>query len=781
MSLFNNNSLFSNNITQHNQKILFGAEEAKNAKGEQKVLFGLPASNPGQSNSTNLFGAAISSSGNTEKNDNNNPKENTGNSNSLFGQINTNNKGSLFGNILNNNNKGNDTPLFGLNIDNQQSSLFGSSNTDNNNTPLFGNIKNDNIKSNLFGSSNNDNNNTPLFGSLNAENKNNTLFGTSNTDDNKGFLFGNSKTENNKGFLFGNSNTENNKGTLVDNSNTEKNKGFSISSSLNKKSNGTLFNAQNNENNNKDDKNLLGFSFGNSNDKNDNLNKNEESKNKISLFNLGNQNNIKIEQKDKIENNNDKIDVKIGIQGIKIETDNTKIDINFDAKKEELSETSKKKTNNYLFDFSTDLNKGLFNNNNNVENKAKIEEEKKKEEEEKKKEEEEKKKKEEEKKEKEKIEKTIEDKKEIIIDTQNKNEIKFGTPKKEKARLENLINFKQPQKVIDSNDNIISNSSRIDNHINNLTSSQRLEDNEQIQAALRNMYSYDILSSNSISENVIKEENKQYKIKKSRPINFKLSVQIEDISIMNGKELNMTSLSDETMSNLMKKVRLILKKKFKMIQEIEDFDIFLIKNGKKLPINVRELIGNYIKNQDVILVSLIHHSSDINEEKVENEEESEFIEQEQDEKKILCPKEKLPILKRKGYNMIPNECVISRMSIDEIKNVKNFAIYNENGKIEFDNIVSIFGVNFDKLFNIEHDLIEYEKGEWCHSPRGTNFNIPATITLYNIHSKIDISNNNEKNQYLEFLRNKCHKNLNGKFLSYNFETHELKYKIPYFY
>ena len=64
------------------------------------------------------------------------------------------------------------------------------------------------------------------------------------------------------------------------------------------------------------------------------------------------------------------------------------------------------------------------------------------------------------------------------------------------------------------------------------------------------------------------------------------------------------------------------------------------------------------------------------------------------------------------------------MTLEEINNVENFAIFNENGKIEFEGKVSLYGINFDKLFNIEHELIEYEKGEWCHSPRGKNFNIP---------------------------------------------------------
>ena len=79
------------------------------------------------------------------------------------------------------------------------------------------------------------------------------------------------------------------------------------------------------------------------------------------------------------------------------------------------------------------------------------------------------------------------------------------------------------------------------------------------------------------------------------------------------------------------------------------------------------------------------------------------------------------------------------------------------------------------LFNIKHDLIEYEKDEWCHSPRGKNFNIPATITLYNIKPNFNISNMYYKNQFLQFLNERCKKNLNGTFLSYDFKSGELKF------
>ena len=364
----------------------------------------------------------------------------------------------------------------------------------------------------------------------------------------------------------------------------------------------------------------------------------------------------------------------------------------------------------------------------------------------------------------------------------NKNEEKreaiiFGTPKKEP---------KETKTRTKQNDNIfeINTSSNINNlnNINNISSSKRLEDNEEIQNALKNLYVSDILCKKEESKNGIKE----IKPKRTRPIDFILIFKIEGITNINEEGYNLVCKPNENMSNLMKQVKFLVRKKYKMNNEQDDFEFNLIKNNEKLPINEKSLIGDYIKNKDKIIVFIKQKNSDINEDTSEEKEEND--EDEKEEKytdksnpKNLCPKDKLPILKRPGYFMNPNEYTISRMTIDEINNVQNFEIYNENGKIHFDNAVSIYGVNFDKLFIINHDLIEYEKGEWCHSPRGTNFNIPATITFYNINPNINLSNEYTRNKYIEFLKEKCRKNLNGKFISYNTYSHELTYKIPYFY
>ena len=373
-----------------------------------------------------------------------------------------------------------------------------------------------------------------------------------------------------------------------------------------------------------------------------------------------------------------------------------------------------------------------------------------------------------------------EDKKENKKDEINKETKKvksiFGTPKKEKEQEE-----KTGPSIFILNKDKNSNENNLDNNdINNLSFSKRIEDNEELQTALKNLYVSDILLPNKKNKQspFINNEKIKNKIKRSRPIYFKLIIEIEGNRDIDNKGYNLQCESNETMSNLLKQIELLVKRVYKT-KELNDFKFNLIKNSKKLPINEKALIGDNIKNKDIIIASLNYLDLEQNEKSENEENEEEEIKFEKTEK--LCPKEYLPILKRPGYYMNPNEYEISRMTMDEIKNVENFEIYNENGKIHFDIPVSLLSANFDKIFNIEHDLIEYEKEEWCHSPRGKNFNIPATITLYNICPNIDISNENIKRQYIYFLKEKCQNNLNGELISYDFKTCELKYKIPYFY
>ena len=452
-----------------------------------------------------------------------------------------------------------------------------------------------------------------------------------------------------------------------------------------------------------------------------------------------------------------------------------------------------------------------------------------------------------------KNENEIKKKEEETIAKPNNNSITFG--KKEESKITTKTNlFEKPDSKKPGIDPIpkneknnfispkISNKNTISTNqtSNKLTSTKRIEDDDQVQKALQNLYVSDILLpspfSYSMSYVLKKEKNEKNKIsikKKSKTIDFQFFVEIKDMPNTNYEGCNMICKSDESMSKLMKQAHLFMKKKYKMTKELNDFDISLMKNGYELPINDDKFIGDYVKNNDKIIIYLVHKSSEQKEEKqlyrsdnininkeenkeikkvrdnVQEEEEEEedeiinnnIIEEKEKlslsqniknnnqkkelvkdpEEEILCPTNKLPILKREGYFMNPDEYTISRMTLKEIKNVENFSLFNENGKIEFEGKVSLYGANLDKLFNIEHEFIEYEKGEWCHSPRGQNFNVPAVITFYNVQSNIDTSNDNEKKMFIEMIKIKCQKYLNAKFISYDFDEGTLIYKIPYFY
>ena len=469
----------------------------------------------------------------------------------------------------------------------------------------------------------------------------------------------------------------------------------------------------------------------------------------------------------------------------------------------------------------------------------------------------------------EKNEKKDSEKKENTIPKTNENNVIFD--KKVETNLKNLFepntSLKPNQIANPINDNLTSASTNISSNknnlstkqtSNNLSSSSRIEDNKQIQNALENLYISDILLKSPFdtkySLTKSQQINSKYFLnKKSKTIDFKFFLEIKDIPNIKDEGCNMICKSDESMSKLLKQAQLYVKKKYKMTKEIDDFHISLKKNGYILPINDIEYIGDYIKNNDKIIIYMVHNSSAKNEEEEKiyrinqikeennisinnskiNEEQEEDINKntknqktkedkenkkedklkEKEEKinkylknrnfielinfkgksksspdglinkrkEALCPTNKLPILKREGYFMIPNEYAISRMTINEIKHVENFTIFNENGKIEFEGRVSLFGVNFDKLFNIEHEFIEYEKGEWCHSPRGQNFNIPAKITFYNIKPDVEICDDNDKKMFIDMLEIKCKKYLNAKFISYDFDNETLIYRIPYFY
>ena len=174
----------------------------------------------------------------------------------------------------------------------------------------------------------------------------------------------------------------------------------------------------------------------------------------------------------------------------------------------------------------------------------------------------------------------------------------FGKPTSKNPSIDpnpiNQNNFISP-KI--SNKNIISTNPTS----NKLTSTKRIEDDDQVQKALQNLYISDILLPSpfnySMSYVVKKDKNELNKVnnkKKSKTIDFQFFVEIKDMPNKNYEGCDMICKSDESMSKLMKQAHLFMKNKYKMTKELNEFDISLMKNGCELPINDNELIGDYI-------------------------------------------------------------------------------------------------------------------------------------------------------------------------------------------
>ena len=113
----------------------------------------------------------------------------------------------------------------------------------------------------------------------------------------------------------------------------------------------------------------------------------------------------------------------------------------------------------------------------------------------------------------------------------------------------------------------------------------------------------------------------------------------------------------------------------------------------------------------------------------------------------LAPIDLVPKLKKEGYNCSPSIIELSRKTVEELKKVENFRIFNKFGEVEFKEPVNLLGINLDEQVTIGRNLID----------TGDKLNYKSVFKLYNF--KIG---ENGLNKYKVNL-----KELGGKFLSYN--------------
>ena len=260
-------------------------------------------------------------------------------------------------------------------------------------------------------------------------------------------------------------------------------------------------------------------------------------------------------------------------------------------------------------------------------------------------------------------------------------------------------------------------------------------------------FHYDYLSKSKIktedSENTInssinskiKNNNILYIPKTNSPNknNEKLSLEIQynipngNYSILYLRSINLINKVEDLRNLIKEEITTIIKKKYPnyIIQNIS------LLGGNSFLSDGKLLIEYNLSN--IINAIVIYKLNEIND---------------NDSSKIV-PLNLLPKLTKANYKTNPEYYILCRMSIDELKNISNFKIYNEYGEVQFLNNVNLLGLDLDKECVIEKGSIELKGG----------LNVKRKCILYNF--KLDNGNQNLMDDFKKVISEK-----NGVFISY---------------
>lgn len=124
-----------------------------------------------------------------------------------------------------------------------------------------------------------------------------------------------------------------------------------------------------------------------------------------------------------------------------------------------------------------------------------------------------------------------------------------------------------------------------------------------------------------------------------------------------------------------------------------------------------------------------------------------------DAKNELAPIEKLPKIEKLGYYTIPSYKEICRMTLKELENIKDFTIYNENGKIIFEGITNLCELNVDQIVSINpREITLYKNGKNNITPEvGKGLNKPAIITMNKLHPENVCQDYDPKEDYPKII------------------------------
>ena len=136
----------------------------------------------------------------------------------------------------------------------------------------------------------------------------------------------------------------------------------------------------------------------------------------------------------------------------------------------------------------------------------------------------------------------------------------------------------------------------------------------------------------------------------------------------------------------------------------------------------------------------------------------------------VAPDELVPKLSRDGYHTSPEYVLLCRMSSEELRNVKEFRIYNKHGEVHFLETVNLLGMNIDEEISIEERCVEIKE-----TKKGKGLNVNREIKLNGMLISNGM-NNDSVEKKKEMIKEKI-KELGGIYQDLDVESGILQFRV----
>lgn len=195
----------------------------------------------------------------------------------------------------------------------------------------------------------------------------------------------------------------------------------------------------------------------------------------------------------------------------------------------------------------------------------------------------------------------------------------------------------------------------------------------------------------------------------------------------------------------------VLMKKYSILKDSQTLSELGIKDGEQIHILLKE---NFSMNNESINHSNLYSKDSQNEYTESPSRRDSRSNKKKKNKFELAPLDKLPVLTKPGYKTIPDFRNICRMTLDEIEHVKNFSIFNDYGRIDFEGETNLTNLNLDQIVNICKNSITVYQNEDLEfkPPAGEGLNKPAVLHLYECFPK---GKDDDQIKFLATLQKLC--------------------------